>query len=410
MEEAMKKIYSAISVMVCLTFCTGIMLSQSTDIKLSTLADSSSNFRVLNSADTVRMQVNSDGGLYVGGIVGSGVLPYNTTGTRMLWYPRKAAFRAGYTNSTQWSDANIGNYSTATGANTQANGSFATALGYANIASGDYSTAIGSYALASGGQSTAMGYSCHAEGNYSIALGSSAYATGNFSTALGPSATATTIGAIAIGNDVTASGTYSTAMGTNVTTNGYYGSFIIGDHAASVDSSTANNEMFMRFAGGYKLFTNWAKTAGVYMGSGSSGWTAVSDRNKKENFCTIDGEKILEKIRSMPITEWNYIGTDPSVKYIGPVAQDFYAAFHLGGTDSLGINSICIDGVNIAAIQALEKRTAELQKANEKIALMEQQNFERDRIIANLSKRIEELSGLVSGPTVKKDSDISNDR
>ncbi len=85
---------------------------------------------------------------------------------------------------------------------------------------------------------------------------------------------------------------------------------------------------------------------------------------RKENFRPIDGESLLSKIRAMSITEWNYKNADPSIKYVGPVAQEFYAAFHLGGTDSLGINSISIDGVNMAAIQALEKRTTELREKN----------------------------------------------
>jgi trimeric autotransporter adhesin len=115
------------------------------------------------------------------------------------------------------------------------------------------------------------------------------------------------------------------------------------------------------FANGYTLYTNRSWANGVYMNGNTSGWTNISDRNKKENFRPIDGEALLSHIRGIPVTEWNYKNTDPSIKYIGPVAQDFYAAFHLGGTDSLGINSICIDGVNMAAIQALEKRTTELR-------------------------------------------------
>jgi hypothetical protein len=144
------------------------------------------------------------------------------------------------------------------------------------------------------------------------------------------------------------------------------------------------------------------------MNSGESGWTSVCDRNKKENFRPIDGEQILAKIKEMPITEWNYKGTDPKVKYIGPVAQDFYSAFHLGGTDSLGINTLCIDGVNIAAIQALEKRTSELLKANEKIAQLEnqllQQKSEQEKVNAILSERIDKLSNLISSSTTNNNS------
>ncbi|SDH49302.1 hypothetical protein SAMN04487996_14014 [Dyadobacter soli] len=46
----------------------------------------------------------------------------------------------------------------------------------------------------------------------------------------------------------------------------------------------------------------------------------------------------------------------------GPMAQDFNAAFGLDGvSNDTTINTVNIDGVNMAAIQALEKRTRELQ-------------------------------------------------
>jgi hypothetical protein len=176
-------------------------------------------------------------------------------------------------------------------------------------------------------------------------------------------------------------------MGNNVKAN-HYGSFIIGDNSKTeYDSTSANNQMKMRFAGGYRLYSNSGMSTGAYMDAGVSGWTNISDRNKKENYRPISGEQILSKIKEMPITEWNYKGTDKSVKYIGPVAQDFYAAFHLGGSDSLGINSICIDGINIAAIQALEKRTAELQKANIEITEMKKRIERLENIIASMTKK-----------------------
>jgi hypothetical protein len=242
-----------------------------------------------------------------------------------------------------------------------------------------------------------MGIGTNASGDYSTAMGNHTIASGNTS--------------IVTGYYSIANGDYSTAMGSLVKVN-HRGSFMIGDFSkmfiTSYDSSSAENEMTMRFSGGYRLFSNSACSTGVYMNSGESGWTSVCDRNKKENFRPIDGEQILAKIKEMPITEWNYKGTDPKVKYIGPVAQDFYSAFHLGGTDSLGINTLCIDGVNIAAIQALEKRTSELLKANEKIAQLEnqllQQKSEQEKVNAILSERIDKLSNLISSSTTNNNS------
>ena len=61
----------------------------------------------------------------------------------------------------------------------------------------------------------------------------------------------------------------------------------------------------------------------------------------------------------MPIMSWNYKSQSPLIRHLGPTAQDFYGAFQLGESDTT-ITTTDIDGINILAIQALEKRTAEL--------------------------------------------------
>jgi hypothetical protein len=393
---------------------TGTLYAQNiTSIKFPTAADSNSSFCIKDSSSTNLLRLNADGGFYLGGEYSTGVIPKEGTGTRLMWFPRKAAFRAGYIDGTQWNDANIGYFSVAIGHNATASGISSVAMGPVTNASGGSSVALGNITTASGSSSTALGGSTTASGSGSTAMGGATIASGTTSTAMGIGTNASGDYSTAMGNHTIASGNtsivtgyysiangdYSTAMGSLVKVN-HRGSFMIGDFSkmfiTSYDSSSAENEMTMRFSGGYRLFSNSACSTGVYMNSGESGWTSVCDRNKKENFHQIDGEQILTKIREMPITEWNYKGTDPTVKYIGPVAQDFYAAFHLGGTDSLGINTLCIDGVNIAAIQALEKRTTELktalnelQKANEKIAQVEKNNSE-------MQIRLEKLEHLIA--------------
>jgi hypothetical protein len=111
--------------------------------------------------------------------------PDSGIGVRMMWYPDKAAFRAGYVISNQWDKDSIGNYSFASGASTKAKGNYSTALGYFTNATGDYSTALGYAANASGFTSTAMGYAANASGFTSTALGYYTNATGDYSTALG---------------------------------------------------------------------------------------------------------------------------------------------------------------------------------------------------------------------------------
>ncbi len=91
-----------------------------------------------------------------------------------------------------------------------------------------------------------------------------------------------------------------------------------------------------------------------------SGWSNYCSKHNKENFTEVDEEAILGRIRDLPVTEWNIKGA-PDVRYIGPTSQDFAAAFHLVGNDTAGISSVCIDGINIVGVKALEKRTSTMQ-------------------------------------------------
>ena len=52
--------------------------------------------------------------------------------------------------------------------------------------------------------------------------------------------------------------------------------------------------------------------------------------------------------------EWSYT-TERGVRHVGPMAQDFYAAFNVG-EDDRHITSIDEDGVALAAIKALNAR------------------------------------------------------
>src|SRR6185312_10094730 len=106
---------------------------------------------------------------------------------------------------------------------------------------------------------------------------------------------------------------------------------------------------------------------------GQVAYTFTSDRNKKENFIPVDGEAVLEKIRGFELTSWNFIGHDPKeFRHYGPMAQDFFAAFGHDGVGQIGtettINSGDMAGILMIAVQALEKRTAELKQKEAQIA------------------------------------------
>lgn len=290
---------------------------------------------------------SADGSFLATGAYAVGLIPASGAGVRMMWYPRYAAFRAGGVSGTEWDYANIGPYSTATGKGTIASAGYATAMGYATTASDGASTAMGYQTTASGYASTAMGYSTTASG----------------------------FAATAMGNNTVASGGASIAMGRFASTNGHGGAFVFGDQSVSsavdVVNAVANNQFVVR-AQHLWFGTNNSVTAtpgryletstGAYLSSGGV-WTNVSDVNRKHLFEEVASDDILARLAALPITEWSYKAEDDSVRHIGPTAQDFYSAFHLGSSDT-SIGTIDADGVSLLAIQALEKRTRELQSEN----------------------------------------------
>ena len=89
----------------------------------------------------------------------------------------------------------------------------------------------------------------------------------------------------------------------------------------------------------------------------------VSDVNKKRDFETVDTQAVLDAVASMPITTWAY-KSDEGIRHMGPMAQDFHAAFGLG-VDERHISFTDTAGVALAAIQALEQENRELKERME---------------------------------------------
>lgn len=162
------------------------------------------------------LQINGDDGLVITGTFGSG----NTidtdaagAGTRMFFNPNKAALRAGSVSGNEWNDANIGEYSTATGLNNTASGNMSFAGGTDNIASGETSVTFGVQNIASSNEAAAIGYQNTASGLRSFVFGSEATASGDYSFAGGEDALATATNAIAIGNGTRAAAADAVALG-----------------------------------------------------------------------------------------------------------------------------------------------------------------------------------------------------
>jgi Chaperone of endosialidase len=117
----------------------------------------------------------------------------------------------------------------------------------------------------------------------------------------------------------------------------------------------------------------------------SRGIALTSDRNAKKNFSSIDPQNVLEKVAAMPITRWNYKADASSVAHVGPMAQDFHAAFGLNGTDDKHISVIDEQGIALAAIQGLNQK---LESTN---AALKAENAKLRSSLTDLEKRLAAL-------------------
>lgn len=353
-------------------------------------------------ADSVRTTVN---GFAVIGTEGAGTIPTTGAGARLMWYPGMSAIRAGVVGSygaTYWDQSNIGRASAAFGENTRASGTYSFAAGLATTASGSESVALGNNGTASANR--ALAFNGTASGVGAVAIGSGAQATNDDAIALGPSSIAgglasTVIGpsiangsfGVAIGLQNSASGNYSVAIGKNARTSNRQGSIVLGDGCAGFSSDsvypTANNQFVARGCGGIRFFTSQNLSSGVEVIAGGGSWNSISDRNRKENFQAVDGDDILARLRLVPVSSWNYIAQGQEIRHIGPMAQDWEAAFGLSG-DSTTINTGDMDGVTLAGVQALDARTT---RQAERIESLEQHNRELEAANAALEARLRAL-------------------
>lgn len=234
-----------------------------------------------------------------------------------------------------------------------------TALAYAaTVGGGRNNNASNSYAAITGGQSNtanavfasvAGGYSNTASGRYATAAGGQL----NFATGY----SGITVG----GYDNEAGDTTALAAGFRAKAL-HTGSFVWADRTNFDFSSSTRNEFSVRSTGGARFISAvnifGIPSAGVLLAAGSGSWSSLSDRDAKESLSPVDGAELLERLASVPITTWKYKSQDERIRHIGPMAQDFHAAFGVG-EDERHITSIDADGVALAAIQELYRQSQE---------------------------------------------------
>jgi hypothetical protein len=152
-------------------------------------------------------------------------------------------------------------------------------------------------------------------------------------------------------------------MRTNGTQNHWYARFVQYNNGSTRwycgDSITGNTEIT-------NVAASWNKAFNKPLWDRDGVWTGdVSNRDAKENFAPFDRDDILRKINRLEVTRWNYKIQDKSLTHIGPMAEDFYSIFRMGGKDSL--SSTDTIGVSLAGIKALIEKSDVQEKQIEEL-------------------------------------------
>ncbi len=91
------------------------------------------------------------------------------------------------------------------------------------------------------------------------------------------------------------------------------------------------------------------------------------------------------------------------MRHLGPMAEDFYGAFKLGtGNTSIGVQDLA--GVSLAAVKALDERTAELQARTEANPL-QQKTAEVEQLRTQLNTLEQRLAALEQRVQAEADPD-----
>jgi trimeric autotransporter adhesin len=336
---------------------------------------------------------------------GGGALGLNTSGSNNI----ALGFLAGINITTGSSNIDIGNQGLYTDTNIVRIGSAQSQTFITGVINGDG----GGLTDLNAAQLTSIGNTNGGSGNFFIGSSGNAVNSGFSNTGLGMDALSsntngsynTAIGVNALNSNTsglnnTANGVdalYDCTTGSNNIALGYYaGAFITtGNNNIDIDNTgNASDNNIIRI-GGLQTATYLAGNLYVSGAVFSNGVDVVSDRNAKENFSAVNPQTVLARVAAMPVTEWNY-KTDRNAEHIGPMAQDFHAAFNLNGNDDRHISVLDEGGVALAAVQGLnQKLEARSQKAEDRIQKLEAENADLRKQNDSLAQRLDELEQTV---------------
>jgi hypothetical protein len=265
--------------------------------------------------------------------------------------------------------------------------------GYSNNAQGQASTVAGGYGNTASDLEATVGGGTNntASGdNSTVAGGYGNTASSEFSIVAGgvKNTASSEFSIVAGGADNTASGNYSFAAG-RLAKASASGSFVWCAYDGNeCDSGAAANTFLVAVNGPIYMFDGF-NGQGCSLHPGTSGWQCSSDRNLKSNIRPIESRSVLEGVVHMPISQWSMKADTARNNHIGPMAQDFYAAFGLGDNDKY-IAQGDAQGVALASIQGL------YQLVQEKDEQMRDIVHEKDEQIRRLRAALELLETRVA--------------
>ncbi len=155
--------------------------------------------------------------------------------------------------------------------------------------------------------------------------------------------------------------------------------------------------------------TRWVYIGDVFAGRTLNAWNDAhltdagvwvngsSSASTKTDFAPIDAEEVLDRVVAMPVTTWRYRKGEDGVRHIGPMAEDFHAAFGVGygphtiaDLDARGVAFAAIQGLNARLEQRIGEQAREIAALRERLGEMVLLRAE----LAAMSAAITALGGL----------------
>ena len=176
------------------------------------------------------------------------------------------------------------------------------------------------------------------------------------------------------------------------TRSGLTGSIYVVDSTGGMVFSTQSNRFVLGAA---------ALDATRYLNTGANGahltaggtWTNGSSRAVKQAIEAIDPGAVLDGVLALGISRWQYKDSAEGF-HIGPMAEDFFAAFGTGGSDR-HIATVDADGVALAAIQGLnsklERENAALREELGEVAALRSQLAAMQTELGALRRNLQQL-------------------